>query len=653
MMAKFRRDWVENSTVVVSLLALAIALMIVGLRWLGALERLELTAYDWCMALRPSQNTVSRVTLIGIKEEDITAIGQWPLADATLAEALNKIIEGQPLAVGVDLYRNLPVPPGSAELAEVVLANPRLVMIRKYGDQSSPEVPPPSFLSEGGEQTGFSDIVIDSGGVVRRGLLLVGDGQRVFQSLALRLATRYLAAKGVVPRPDPLTPEYMRLGDTTIRPLGPDDGGYVRLDAQGYQFLLDFRDQAAALPIFSLSDLLAGRIAAEALRGRVVLLGAMAASMHDSFFTPARLGGEEEGMVPGVTVHAHAVSQLLRLALDGEPPIRSLPKMAEGVWLVACCLLGGAIALWARAPAWWASLAAAGVMVNLALSVIALGQGLWLPMIPPVLGLLATAGGSAAYLSYEEGKSRRFLMDIFSRHVSPAVAHTLWRQRRQFINNGRPLPQRLTATVMFTDLVAFTSLAEGVEPSELMEWLNQYMEVMGREVMAHGGIINKYIGDSIMALFGAPLARGSEAEIRQDAVNAVQCALSMRLALRELNRRWQEQGRRTAQTRVGIFTGPVVAGSVGSAERLEYTVVGDTVNVASRLESFDKKGYPFHPLDNPCRILIGESTKVLVEAAGGPPQAGGDQPFSLTMKANVRLRGKDRPGSIYEVVGGS
>jgi len=650
MIAKFRRDWVEPGTIVVFSMALVIALTIVALRWLGALERLELTAYDWCMALRPSRSTVSRVTLIGIKEEDITAIGQWPLSDKILAEALGKIVDGQPLAVGVDLYRNLPVPPGSAELAEVVLANPAIVMISKHGGMSSPEVPPPSFLREGSEQTGFSDIVVDGGGVVRRGLLLVGDGQDVFQSLSLRLTTRYLAAKGIVPRPDPIAPERMRLGDNTIRPLGPDEGGYVRLDAAGYQFLLDFRDQVVALPTFSLADLLAGRVAAEALRGRIVLLGAMAASMHDLFFTPARLGGEEEGMVPGVMVHAHAASQLLRNALDGEPPIRSLSKTVEGVWLVFWCLLGGAIALWRRSPSWWATLAVGGLTLNLVLSITGLDHGWWLPMIPPALGFLGAAGGSAAYLSYEEGKSRRFLMDIFSRHVSPAVAHSLWRQRRQFINNGRPLSQRLTATVMFTDLVAFTSLAEGLDPSELMEWLNQYMEVVGREVMAHGGIINKYIGDSIMALFGVPLARGSELEIRQDAVNAVQCALAMRRAVRELNRCWQAQGRMTAETRVGIFTGPLVAGSVGSAERMEYTVIGDTVNVASRLESYDKNGYHFHPLDNPCRILIGESTKVLVEAVGAVPQAEGDQAFSCTMVANIRLRGKDRPVSVYEVV---
>lgn len=648
-----------HKNLVVPLITLAVALLTIGLRALGGMEGLELTAYDWCMALRPAQTTSPRVTLIGITEEDISALGSWPLPDATLAQALTKIVEHQPLAIGVDLYRNLPVPPGSTELEQVVLGNPQIVMIKKFGDLSSPGVPLPAFLKEDSPQTGFSDLVIDAGGVVRRGLLFLDDGTTVSQSLALRLATMYLADQGIIPQPDPLIPAHIRLGQTTIHPLRARDGGYAELDAAGYQFLLDFRDQTWALPIFSLADLSVGRIDDAALRGRVVILGTMAASQHDSFFLPARLGGEADGLVHGMTVHAHATSQLIRCAVDGAHPITPLPKMFDSGWIICCCLLGGGIGLWARSLFLWSFIVATGVIMIVVMAVMALSLGWWLTMVPPVLGLLMAAGLTTAYLSYEEGKSRVFLMDIFSRHVSKAVANSLWLQRRQFMNNGRPVPQRLTATVLFTDLVAFTAIAEQLDPPELMAWLNRYMEVMGREIMAHGGIINKYIGDSMMAIFGAPVARLSEVDIKQDAVNAVQCAISMRVALRELNRQWMAQGMMPVGTRIGIFTGPLVAGSLGGADRLEYTVLGDTVNIASRLESFAKETFLFHPLDHPCRILLGDATRThlgessvqsLPDSVQYPLDRSGAGILTTRLIGDIRLRGKDTPVSIYELL---
>jgi adenylate cyclase len=674
-------DFAGRQYVVVPLIALVVSILTIGLRSLGGLERLDLTAYDWCMALRPAKATAHRVVLIGITEEDISALGKWPLSDATLAKALSKLGQYQPAAIGVDLYRNLPVPPGSPELEQTVLNNPRIVMIRKFGDLSSPGVPPPSYLNGEGGQTGFSDLVVDSGGVVRRGLLFLDDGRTVYPSLSLRLATLYLATKGVSPQPDPLIPAQIRLGRTTIPPLGPDDGGYAHIDAAGYQFLLDFRDQTTALPVFSLADLLAGRIDDNELRGRIVILGTMAASMHDAFFTPVRLGGERDGLMPGMTLHGHAASQLVRLAMDEDQPVTMFPKTAETGWIVFWCLMGGLIGLWIRSPLLWSLVSATVVTVIAALAILAFSVGWWVPMIPPALGLLVTAGVTTAYYSHEEGKSRASLMDLFSRHVSEEVANTLWRQRRQFMNSGRPLPQRLTATVLFTDLVGFTTIAERLEPAVLMEWLNQYLEMMGREITAHGGIINKYIGDSIMAIFGVPVARLSEDDIRQDAVNAVRCAMAMRSAMREMNRQWTARGMMAVGTRIGISTGPLVAGSLGGAARMEYTVIGDTVNIASRLEGFDKEGFLFHPYDNPCRILLGSTTKAYLDSVQSSLQSDGDSfqsplvsdgdsvqspsrgewtdsslvsdeggGFSTRLIGDIRLKGKDMPVSVYELL---
>jgi adenylate cyclase len=166
------------------------------------------------------------------------------------------------------------------------------------------------------------------------------------------------------------------------------------------------------------------------------------------------------------------------------------------------------------------------------------------------------------------------------------------------------------------------------------------MEAMAQQVLDHRGVIDKYIGDSIMAIFGVPLPRKTDAEISRDAVNAVNCALAMERSLRQLNSRWREQQLPTIGMRIGIFTGPLVAGSLGSAQRLEYTVVGDTVNTAARLEGFDKDLFTLDCLNSPCRIIIGEAT---LHRLG--------YQFETQNLGEVSLRGKDQKITVYCVTG--
>ena len=218
--------------------------------------------------------------------------------------------------------------------------------------------------------------------------------------------------------------------------------------------------------------------------------------------------------------------------------------------------------------------------------------GWWLPLVPPALAWFMTAVAITAYLAYQETVERAALMQLFSRHVSKQVAEGIWREREQFLDGQRPRPQQLVATVLFTDLVGFTSVSEKLPPEELMDWLNECMEPMARQVSAHGGVIEQYTGDAIVAVFGVPIARKDEEEISQDAINAVSCALAMETTLRDLNSQWLARNRPTTAMRMGIYTGPMVAGSLGSSERLEYVVIGDAVNIASRLESFDKELFP-------------------------------------------------------------
>ncbi len=182
-------------------------------------------------------------------------------------------------------------------------------------------------------------------------------------------------------------------------------------------------------------------------------------------------------------------------------------------------------------------------------------------------------------------------------------------------------------------------MSETLEPQELLAWLNEYMDAMARQVAAHNGIINKYIGDAIMALFGAPIARTTEEAMRQDAISAVRCGLAMSQQLKQLNQAWQAEGKPMLSMRIGILTGPLIAGSLGGAERLEYTVIGDTVNTAARLESYDKTVLPPDPLQNPCRILLGEATAQYVQ-----------DHFQLQYVDEVNLKGKVATTKVYHVV---
>ncbi|HEY3067423.1 MAG TPA: adenylate/guanylate cyclase domain-containing protein [Methylomirabilota bacterium] len=615
------------------LIALAVCFGTLTLRALGTLESLELSAYDWFVRLRPDAAAPdTRIALITVTEGDLQTHG-WPLSDGVLAEVLQRLARLQPRAIGVDIYRDRPVPPGSERLAATLARPEGIVWVMKFGDGASGVPAPPALRDT--EAVGFNDILVDPGGTVRRGLLFLDDGVRTVSSFALRLALLYLGPAGVTARADPRDERLFRLGQVTIRPLEPNDGGYVAADARGYQFLLDFRGARQSFRAFDLTALLSGKLDASALRDKIVILGVTAESVKDHFYIPHSRTLVTNQQIPGVVLHAHIASQLLHIGIDGARPTVSPPEWQKALWVLLWSALAALLAVVVRSP-WRLTFGAVGGLVALTLvDGLAFANGWWLPLVPPAIAWLASAGGATSYLAYRETMERAALMQLFSKHVSKEIAEALWRHRDQFLEGGRPHSQRLVATVLFTDLMGFTSVSEKLAPEALMEWLNEYMEVMAGEISRHGGVINKYIGDSIMAMFGVPVARTGDEEIRADAVNAVQCALALESALERLNHRWRERGLATIGMRIGIFTGPMVAGSLGGADRLEYTVIGDTVNTASRLESFDKELFAH----SPCRILIGEATLRYL----------GDR-FVTERVGDATLKGKEEKIAVYRVV---
>jgi adenylate cyclase len=634
------RTFFRSPLVASVLVSLLVFLGIMALRRTGSLETLELAAYDWYIRLRPAiSESNPRIVLIGITEADIRRQGRWPIPDASLAQALEILTQYQPRAIGLDLYRDVPVPPGRETLEAMLTGNRHIVAVMKFGDEVEIGIPPPAVLNHT-DQIGFNDILVDPGGIVRRGLLFLDDGQTVTYSFGLRLALLYLQAEGITPQPDASNPQYIRLGPTTIPPFYAYDGGYVGADARGYQFLLDFREAPRGFPSYPLATLLSGGIDPEALKDKIVLIGITAESVKDFFYTPYSRGLHADQQVSGIALHAHIISQLLRSGLDDSSTVRTASEGQEAFWVLLWSVMGGLMGLRVRSPWHFSLLAISGLSILGLIVYGAFVQGWWIPLIPPAMAWVVAAAVVTAYISSQEKAQRAILMHLFARYVSPEVAETIWQQRDQFLDGGRPRSQKVIATVLFTDLRGFTPVSEKMDPQALMDWLNTYMETMAQLVMEHGGVVDDYAGDGLKSNFGVPLARTTEAEIRRDAVQAVHCALAMEREMRRLNLLWLEQHLPTVGLRVGIFTGPVVAGSLGSARRLKYTTVGDTVNIAARLESFDKDLVDPDVIHSPCRILIGETTLGYL-----------GQQFMTQRVGEVRLKGKDQKILVYRVIG--
>jgi adenylate cyclase len=628
--------------VVATLVALAVAAAVLGLRELKLLDLGELTAYDAFVRTRAAARDTRqdpRILIVAVTERDIQDLGAWPLPDAVLARTIEALRALGPRAIGIDIYRDVPVPPGSAELDAALRRDGRVVAVTKFAEGSSGGVRPPAAL-RGTEQIGFNDVVVDGGGTVRRALLFLDDGQNVLYSFPLRLALLYLDKERLGLGPDPADESMVRLGATTIRPLGPRDGPYVTFDAGGYQFLADFRGGHDPFPRVSLGSLLRGEVSADSVRDHVVLVGVIADSVKDDFYTPLRGRFGVKYQVPGVEVHAHFVSQLLSIALEGRRPLASPPEWMKWLWILVVSGLGVLLGVWSLKPWRLALTVAFGLVLIFGIAFVVFRAGWWWPVVPPGLAWLGATALVVGYQSYRESVERGMLMKLFSQHVSKEVAEAIWREREQFAHGGRPAPRTLTVTALFTDLTGFTTVSEHLGPEALMDWLNEYMDPMAQEISRHEGVIRQYAGDSIIALFGVPVPRTTDEEIARDAANAVRCALAMEQRLIELNHAWRAAGRPVTGMRVGIFTGHATSGTLGSRDRWEYVVVGDTMNTASRLESFDKELYPPDPMTQPCRILVGAPTLSLL-----------GNMFEVEWVAEAHLKGKEQLVGIYRILG--
>ena len=470
-----------------------------------------------------------------------------------------------------------------------------------------PELAPP----DNDEKTsiGFFNISSDADGVLRRGLLVVPFGRSsdpddidLYGSLEVQTIRLYLGLKS-----EQVTVNYGQAGIASIQ-FG--DKLTVKPDWLG-RVLINYRGPRRTYPYYSIADVVEGKFKPGTFRDKIVLVGASATGIGDLRTPP--YGGID---YPGLEVHANVIDNMLNNGFLIRGPHQELLDL--GLILVFGIPLGIALAL--VSPRWmWFGLAllAPFAMMNY----LAFLRGYWLNFTVPAATLTANVMLVSLYRALVEEKEKRKVRSAFGQYLSPEVI------RRLLVNPQLVEPRKTEITVMFSDIRGFTTISEKLDAQELALFLNGYLSDMTKIVFETQGTLDKYIGDAVMAFWGAPY---EEPDHARDACNA---SLAMMKRVRELQAQWEAEGKPKLDIGIGLNSGPASVGNMGSGLRYGYTALGDTVNLSSRLEGLNKE-YGTH-------ILVNESTYETVKGAG----------YLFRELDIIRVKGKLQPVVIYELVG--
>ena len=588
--------------------ALACAALAWALSTTSPLQLLELKTYDMRFLLRGRQPPPPNIMLVTIDERTEAALPEprifWHPHYATLFRAA---ATGGARALGLDAAFAMSVESWAPDLdrqlaAAFVEASASLPIVLAYDSlQPLQEWLPLYMFASAQGAMGYANVTLDRDGFVRR-QELQGQGSPAPESFATRLASLILGEEGGVLDEQSRS---IRFGDRTA-PL--DSSGFLRIHYWG---------PGGTFPAVSMADVLEAARQDETAKlkqwfgGRAVLVGTL--DPTDKQPTPFYLAGGGQSLTSGVEIHANTLATLLEQRFLREAPPAATPALAlAAAALATLCIF--------RIGFPWAPLVLLGaIALYLALAVRCLQSGLVLPVVPPVLATVVSGLASYGLYSRTEGRQRRLLQEVFGRYVSSTVAQDLLAHGE--IPLGGTCQQ---VTVMFSDLRNYTGYCQGRDPRLVVEELNEYFADMSAEIKAHGGMINKFIGDGIMALFGAPVPHPD------DARRAVACALGMVKRNKEYNRRRADRSLPPLIIGIGLHTGAAVVGNIGAPEKMEYTAIGDTVNVASRIEGENKT---FHS-----QLLVSEATYEQVR-----------EQVAAELAGYANLKGVAEPVAVYKI----
>jgi adenylate cyclase len=469
----------------------------------------------------------------------------------------------------------------------------------------------PQFAEAAASYGSFS-VATDADGTLRRALFMIGYQDLYFPSLDLEALQQYenipdqqiaayISADGL---------ERIQFGSHEIRPW------------QNGTALINYVGPFHSYPHYSMADVLYKPLPADTFRDKIVLVGPTALGIGDLANTPFQKRGS--GYM-GVEVHANIIDNLLH---SNEPHRTFLVRgfREELVDLGFILLFGAGLGLW---------FGRCRPLVATATVVVVLGMfagfvyfsfahwGRWFSFVIPAATLVGSYVFATSFRVMFEEREKRRIRKSFSQYLSPGVIALIEKDPQKYIKPGGEMKD---LTVMFSDIRDFTHLSEGLTPDELVGLLNEYLGAMTDILFRHFGTLDKYIGDAIMAFWGSPYP------LKDHAYQACCCATEMVARLAELNRDWAAHGRPAIAIGIGVNTGPVNVGNMGSDKRLAWTVMGDNVNLASRLEGMTK--------EYRTQIIISESTYGHVK----------DQ-FVAREVDKIRVKGKHHPVTIYELMG--
>lgn len=463
------------------------------------------------------------------------------------------------------------------------------------------------LLSEAAKSFGyFNAIPHPADGYIRRTPLIYEYQQEYYPSLAMQVVYTYLNP--------PLPPIVYALGQEGYGSVNHIQVGNIAIptDETG-MLMINFYGPEQQFPYYAISDVVLGRIPPDTFRDKIVLLGFTAdiyQDLHSTSFQPISY--------PGVETHATIIANILDQEFLTRPEgiflidllILFLMSVLLGIFLPHTRPISGAVAL----------LLCIAAVFGVAYYAFA-AQKVWLNTIYPTLFLLLNYVALTSYKYLTEERRKKEVKMAFQHYVAPAVVDQMLDRVDQLHLGG----ERKKLTALFSDIRGFTSISENMTPEELVRFLNEYLSAMTGIVLRYEGTVDKYMGDALMAFYGAPLDQPDHA------VRACRTALDMMTRLRELRTGWETRGLPPMNIGIGINSGEMSVGNMGSEERFDYTIMGDNVNLASRLEGINKQ--------YGTNIVISQFTYALIQ----------EQAFIVRELDSVRVKGRQEPVIIYEL----
>jgi adenylate cyclase len=584
--------------------AAGLAVVIGGLAfWLttGPLARLELAAGDLLFQARGPLPGESQVVLVAIDDASFNSTRlQWPWPRDYLAQIVNAIAIGHPRAIAIDIFfYESTTPEADTALALAIRDAGNVVVVHDIvfhaqdAFQSRKLNRPIPEIEAAAAALGLANFPRDADGAVRCLPAYQSHSDRVLYSWAMQLARLYQGEEDF----DLLSGDRVMIGD---HPVDLDRGC----------LLVNYRGPAGSVPYYPAYQVAERTIDPGVFAGKIVIVGATSESLHDNYATPF---GSAPPM-PGAEINAHAVDTILSQRFIH--PLSGVGCLALTVGLT---LLSTGAALRLRPLG---GLIAVGALMALqaVLAVLLFARdGVLLPVAGPLMATGLTYVGGTGVQFYEEQRRRAYMRSLFERYVAPAVIDAMLSQPENYLSG-----QRREMTILFSDIRGFTSLAEKLSPGEVVDILNEYLSAMTEVIFQHEGTVDKFEGDAILAFFNAPLT------VEDHPTRAVRCAMAMIERLGVMQTRWSATGQYVLEVGIGINTGEAFVGNIGSARRMNYTVIGDAVNLASRLQDLTKEvGIP---------IVFSEATCEKL-----PPGA------KTRFVINAHVRGRVQPVNVYTI----